>query len=73
MDATLEAVKNRCRCGAVAEGIVEQRGRKKRIVACNCVACGLAFVADDMREVLTPEFQSLIKSFSIWPNKNADN
>lgn len=61
----LKAVQNKCRCGAVAEGILEEAGRKKRIVACNCSSCGLAYVADDMREVLTPEFQSLIRQFSL--------
>lgn len=65
-------INNRCRCGAVAEGIKEETvdssgdnpsGKciSTRIVASSCKECGLKYVADDMRATLTPAFQSLIR------------
>ena len=60
----LKAINNKCRCGKVAEGIVEEDGDKRRIVASNCKECGLKYVADDMRGYLTPSMQKLIKSIS---------
>ena len=62
---TLKAINNKCRCGEVAEGIVEEDGEKRRIVASTCKKCGLKYVADDMRGTLTPSFQSSIRKTSI--------
>lgn len=66
----LQGVKNKCRCGEPAEGIKEEtvngKGKvtKVRIVASNCKACGLRYVADDMRGDLTPSYQKTIQSLS---------
>lgn len=59
---TLRTIKNKCRCGEVANGIVEEKDKTiLRIVASDCKKCGLRYVADDMRGTLTPSFQSSIR------------
>jgi hypothetical protein len=65
MKPVLYARKNKCRCGEVADGIIEEKHGKKRVVACSCSKCGLNFVADDMRGILTPKFQKIIRAFSV--------
>lgn len=67
----LQAVKNKCRCGATAQGIKEvtqtSRGKitSQRIVTSKCAACGLKFVAEDMKGRLNPFTQDLIIDNSI--------
>lgn len=66
----LKAVRHICRCGRATDGIKEvdtgEHGEKndQRIVASNCKACGLKYVADDYRAELTPAYQKAIHSVS---------